>query len=346
MLCKVCGADGSEPHFGGESCRACAAFFRRYVHSQKQNIECTCEHRLPSSHPCRHCRMLKCIATGMSKCKVQANREKNRVRFFYPGYITTISTLPNVIIPKSCDNISKTVANWVELDKKRKELHGECFFDHNLAQVTSLAKLDTKLLWNLGETIFTDVSKLSIPDRDAIISNFFPKWLVMESAIDYSMNYDQFKSFVGTDEYYKKCAYFYGTSMPEEKRIKDEDTIRIFAPFWDWHYSEVAHPVYLKKCDKVEYMALFLLLLFDNAYTNISEEGAKLCRNIRKVILRELKGYQTDQNCSEMRLAETIDTLRLLEKAEQKLQEEFVLCGLHNVVLHDDYKQIFQVKKL
>ena len=64
------------------------------------------------------------------------------------------------------------------------------------------------------------------------------------------------------------------------------------------------------------------------------------------MILRELKGYQDDKNCSEMRLADTIDTLRLLEKAEQKLQEEFVLCGLHNVVLHDDYKQIFQVKKL
>uniref|UniRef100_A0A1I7T9L0 NR LBD domain-containing protein n=1 Tax=Caenorhabditis tropicalis TaxID=1561998 RepID=A0A1I7T9L0_9PELO len=166
----------------------------------------------------------------------------------------------------------------------------------------------------------------------------------MESAIDYSTNYDQFKSFVGTDEYYKKCAYFYGTSMPEEKRIKDEDTIRIFSPFWDWHYSEVAHPVYLKKCDKVEYMALFLLLLFDNAYTNISEEGVKLCQNIRKVILKELKGYQSDKNSSEMRLADTIDTLRLLEKAEQKLQEKFVLCGLHNVVLHDDYKKYSRSK--
>lgn len=257
-----------------------------------------------------------------------------------------MSSLPAAIIPKSCDNISKTVANWVHLDKKRKELHGECFFDHNLAQITSLSKTDTKLLWDLGKTIFSDVSKLTSPDRDAIIANFFPKWLVMESAIDYSTNYDQFQSFVGTEEYYKKCAYFYGSSMPEDKRIKDVDTIRIFAPFWNWHYVEVAHPVYLKKCDKVEYMAIFLLLLFDNAYTNLSDDGAKLCRNIRNVILRELKGYQEDKNCSETRLADTIDILRLLEKAEEKLQEEFVLCGLHNVCLHDDWKQIFQVKKL
>ncbi|CAP36367.1 Protein CBG19059 [Caenorhabditis briggsae] len=154
------------------------------------------------------------------------------------------------------------------------------------------------------------------------------------------------KYFLGTDEYYKKCAHFYGSSMASGKRIKDSETIRIFAPFWDWHYSEVAHPVYLKKLDKVEYMAIFLLLLFDYAYTNISEDGAKLCRNIRKVILRELKGYQDDKNCSDMRLADTIDTLRLLEKAEEKLQEENVLCGLHNLVLHDDWKEIFHIKKL
>ncbi|CAO4380227.1 unnamed protein product [Caenorhabditis nigoni] len=346
MLCQVCGADGSEPHFGGESCRACAAFFRRCVHSKKLDVTCTCQHRLPSSHPCRHCRMLKCIATGMTKNKVQPNREKNRSRFYHIGYIPLISSLPTTIIPKTCDNISKTVVNWVDIDKKRKQMYGESPYHQNLTEVTSTAKANIKLLWSLAECIFSDVSKLSTTDRDSITYNFFPKWLVMESAIDYCTNYNQFQSFLGTDEYYKKCAHFYGSSMASGKRIKDSETIRIFAPFWDWHYSEVAHPVYLKKLDKVEYMAIFLLLLFDYAYTNISEDGAKLCRNIRKVILRELKGYQDEKNCSEMRLADTIDTLRLLEKAEEKLQEENVLCGLHNLVLHDDWKEIFHIKKL
>lgn len=156
----------------------------------------------------------------------------------------------------------------MDLDQTRKQLRGENFFDHNLTQVTKLSKMDSKLLWDLGEVIFSDVSKFNSFDKDSMIANFFPKWIIMECAIDYSLNQEQFQSFIGSIEYYKKCAHFYGSSMPEEKRLDDEDTIKIFSKFWDWHYSEIAHPIFLKKFDKIEYMAIFLLLLFDSGKEN------------------------------------------------------------------------------
>uniref|UniRef100_A0A8R1HG50 NR LBD domain-containing protein n=1 Tax=Caenorhabditis japonica TaxID=281687 RepID=A0A8R1HG50_CAEJA len=239
-----------------------------------------------------------------------------------------------------------TESKWSDLDKKRKLLYGGNMFDLNLTQYSSMTKADTLLLWDLGESIFPDMKKLSTADKNAIIANFFPRWILMESAIDYSTNYEHFCKFVGSEQYHEMLLRFYANSMPKDKRLKDSDVIRIFVPYWNWHYSETALPVYKKQLDKVEYMAIFLMLLFDDAYANISENCAKMCQNIRKVILRELNGYQTEKNCDEMKLIDTMDTLLLLEKAEEKLQEEFLMCGLTNVTLHDDFKAIMQVKKL
>ncbi|CAI2353266.1 unnamed protein product [Caenorhabditis sp. 36 PRJEB53466] len=348
MTCQVCGAKGAEPHFGGNCCRACAAFFRRYVHSRKLSITCTCTRRrlAENSHPCRHCRMIKCLAIGMIKCKVQGMRERNDKKVVRPGSTTILSLLSCNIIPRTCSNISSTVANWVDLDKQRKMLFGDNIFKLNFTQITHLAKSDTSLLWNFSEIVFPSIVELDPSDKQAIISNFYPRWTMMESSIDYSVNYEFFSIFVGSDAYYEMMANFYGSSMSEEQRIDNKELVRIFGPYWDFHYAEIADPIYRKKCDKVEFMALFLLLLFDEAYTNISEDCARVCRSIRKVILRELKGYQTDNNCSEMRFIDVLDTLMLLEKAEQKFQEEVLICGLNNVHMSDDFKAIVQVKKL
>lgn len=346
MNCRVCGADNAETHFGGTSCRACAAFFRRYVTSRKAKIVCTCKLKVEKSYPCRHCRMLKCIAIGMAVCKVQSSREKTSKSVFKPGPMAPVSLLSCNIIPRSCSNISYTVDNWADLDQKRKDLYGECFYGLNFLEVSSLAKTDTKLLWSLGELIFPDVKLLSEADKTSLVCNFFPRWIVMESSVDYCTNNEYHRKLNEEDGLEKMIVQFYGSAMPKNNRITDDDIITTFKPYWTHFYKEIAEPVYRMKFDKVDCIAIFLLVLFDDAYTNISEDCAKLCRNLRKVVLRELKGYQMDNNFSESRFINVISSLMLLEKGEEKLQEEVLMCGLNNVSLHDDFRDIMQVKKI
>ncbi|UMM36229.1 hypothetical protein L5515_008484 [Caenorhabditis briggsae] len=300
MTCQICGAENAETHFGGISCRACAAFFRRYVNSKKLIIQCTCKQRTEKSYPCRRCRMNKCLAVGMTKTKVQSSREKNTRRVIPSSELATLSLLSCHIVPKFCFKIAHTIEN---------------------------------------------LGFLTAKDREAIICNFFPRWIVMESSIDYCTNQEHHRKMMdNSEELEKMIVKFYGSSM--ERRKPDKEIVNIFKPYWVHFYNEIAESVFQMKLDKVECIALFLMILFDDAYTNISEEGAKLCRNLRKVVLRELKGYQTDNNLPEKRLLDVMSTLMLLEKGEEKMQEEIILCGLNNVNLHDDFKSIVQVKKL
>ncbi|KAF1751477.1 hypothetical protein GCK72_018031 [Caenorhabditis remanei] len=236
--------------------------------------------------------------------------------------------------------------NWGEVDVKRKRLYGDSVFNLNFTQFSNITKPDTLLLWDLAVKIFPDIKLLSGSDKQAILCNFFPRWMMLDSAIGFCTSYEESSKYIASKDYTDMLLHFYGTSMPLEKRLKDKEIIQIFKPYWDFHYFETAVPIYFKKLDKIEYMAIFLLLLLDDAYANISEEGATLCRNIRKVVKRELNGYQTDNNCSEMRFISVMDVLLILEKAEEKIQEEVLICGLNNVTLHDDFKTIFQVKKL
>lgn len=174
------------------------------------------------------------------------------------------SLFQNSIIPKSCNNMYRAVAKWVDFDQRRKELRGDDYFDYNLTQITKMVNFNTNLLWKLGESIFSDVSRLSKEDKNSMISNFYIKWqLLMEPAIDYSAQYEQFKNYIGSNAYYQKCAYFYGSSMQKGNKISDVETVKVFSPFWDYYYADFAEPVYKMNYDKVEYMAIFLLLLFD-----------------------------------------------------------------------------------
>ncbi|CAP34881.1 Protein CBG17078 [Caenorhabditis briggsae] len=75
MTCLVCGSPKSEPHFGGNSCRACAAFFRRCFHSKKLVLGCICKRKPSNYHPCRSCRLAKCLAVGMKQENVNVTCE-------------------------------------------------------------------------------------------------------------------------------------------------------------------------------------------------------------------------------------------------------------------------------
>ncbi|CAI2352500.1 unnamed protein product [Caenorhabditis sp. 36 PRJEB53466] len=79
--CTVCDSpNATNYHFGAQSCKACAAFFRRSI-AMRQDYSClgdgfkACriDHTLRLN--CRHCRLKKCLRAGMLADLVQAKRE-------------------------------------------------------------------------------------------------------------------------------------------------------------------------------------------------------------------------------------------------------------------------------
>ncbi|CAI5451876.1 unnamed protein product [Caenorhabditis angaria] len=77
--CKVCGGHAHGIHFGVFSCRACAAFFRRFIVLNLEYVclkdpeKCQIDNTRRSS--CRHCRFQKCLKVGMTTDNVQFNRD-------------------------------------------------------------------------------------------------------------------------------------------------------------------------------------------------------------------------------------------------------------------------------
>ncbi|CAI2344583.1 unnamed protein product [Caenorhabditis sp. 36 PRJEB53466] len=87
LSCHVCASPTANTlHFGGRSCKACAAFFRRSVAmsmtyecigSQDDSVPCKIHFELRML--CRHCRFIKCLDAGMRRELVQAKKEEARV---------------------------------------------------------------------------------------------------------------------------------------------------------------------------------------------------------------------------------------------------------------------------
>ncbi|PIC23859.1 hypothetical protein B9Z55_017407 [Caenorhabditis nigoni] len=74
-FCKICAQPANGNHFGIQSCRACAAFFRRAANSKWGNQPCrsnNCDRKLV---PCKPCRLKRCKEQGMSTSNFQFNRD-------------------------------------------------------------------------------------------------------------------------------------------------------------------------------------------------------------------------------------------------------------------------------
>ncbi|KAF1753230.1 hypothetical protein GCK72_019786 [Caenorhabditis remanei] len=360
MSCHVCGAPEAEPHFGGMSCRACAAFFRRYFHSKKAVISCTCQIRFQNSHPCRECRIQKCLDAGMTPEKVQHKREKHPQKPQKPQKeveildITStssssssasqsppslpLSPIPFQIIPRDNSNISHVVSKWVNVQGRRSQLYGRRLDEVTYYEMCLATKIDVEIMWSVIEVIFPQLHELPTWDKGALLRNFHPKWSLLVSSIDFDKNRAVYEGICTPEDYCQMVIKFWNSSMYENCEMEPKEILRIFEPFLRYYAFVLALPICEKKFNAVEYMAIALMIFFDGAHTNISSECADLCHNVKNIVLRELRGYYADRNVEEMRFIETIDVLQLMQKGESKFQEELLVCEMNNVHIHDDYR--------
>lgn len=78
--CQICFQPAHGKHFGVDSCRACAAFFRRVFVTHKQHFKCREGNKkcTPDSYGrwnCKRCRTERCFALGMKPDNIQYNRD-------------------------------------------------------------------------------------------------------------------------------------------------------------------------------------------------------------------------------------------------------------------------------
>uniref|UniRef100_A0A1I7TUE8 NR LBD domain-containing protein n=1 Tax=Caenorhabditis tropicalis TaxID=1561998 RepID=A0A1I7TUE8_9PELO len=330
--------------------RACAAFFRRYFHSKKSPAACTCEIRFRNSHPCRECRIQKCLALGMNPEKVQQKREKHVAKNpQLPSSSSSsppslpISPIPTQILPRDCSKIALTTSNWQKMQPKRSLLFEKTLDQTNYYELSCIMREDCLMVWKIVEDLFPQaIWNLRVLDKEALLRNFLPKWSVLTAAIDMEMNIKRYSKWQSIEDCQRMIVDFYMGSMPERYRMTPLEILKAFGPILAYYGEQVIFPIHKKGLDKAEYMALALIILFDGAYTNISVECSEMCRNLRNLIFRELKGYQMDKNYEEIQFIDTIDTLNMVEKGERKFHEELLVCDMHHVHLHDDYRLLMK----
>ncbi|CAI2353168.1 unnamed protein product [Caenorhabditis sp. 36 PRJEB53466] len=139
--CKVCGLPAHGVHFGVTACRACAAFFRRFVvlgleyECLQDKNKCSLDKLRRSS--CRHCRFQKCLKMGMTADNVQWNRDVYsadvRSRKFKcqeinkndenDAYLSEPSTSLYSVIKIENELYTQAILSEVNYDNIEKEMH-------------------------------------------------------------------------------------------------------------------------------------------------------------------------------------------------------------------------------
>ncbi|CAL2047219.1 unnamed protein product [Caenorhabditis brenneri] len=345
-MCMVCGAKEGEVHFGGISCRACAAFFRRYFHSKKIAKICTCKERKEKSHPCRKCRVEKCLKIGMTPEKVQGSRDRNADEL-------AIQTIPSSskqslltarIYSKEVTKLTFAIPTWHDFLIKRLEGKDDRMWQMNVYEVTAMTKMDIQLTWNMAECLFPFVRELGEKDKTALLRNFHLKFWIIYPLLDVIKNPKLYEN-MNKAEYEKMIVSFYDGAFVEGKEMSNEEIVRVFEPFWWSFYSRTAPPIAELRLEKMEVMGLVWLTFFDHGYTNISVECQEMCRTMRKMIYLELKNYQKSREFDEMRFIETVETLEIIERGEKKFMEEMMICEMSNIKIHDDFREILRENK-
>nr|CAH8825704.1 unnamed protein product [Trichobilharzia regenti] len=107
-LCVVCGDKSSGFHYGVITCEGCKGFFRRAIQGN-QSYTCsrdgTCEVNKTLRNKCQQCRLVKCIAVGMSKDAVRKRRHgKKRLPSNSAFPVTTTTSNSGT----SCKSVTKT----------------------------------------------------------------------------------------------------------------------------------------------------------------------------------------------------------------------------------------------
>ncbi|CAF0772471.1 unnamed protein product [Rotaria sordida] len=117
-LCKVCGIDNAQLHYGTLCCVSCKMFFRRNAQINLNDRKCIfhgkCDITIKSRKTCRYCRLKKCFLVGMQKELLRAshNRQGTRCKQYLNNKITSSASCIYPIDLLKNDRSLLTTEQW------------------------------------------------------------------------------------------------------------------------------------------------------------------------------------------------------------------------------------------
>uniref|UniRef100_A0A1I7TUE5 NR LBD domain-containing protein n=1 Tax=Caenorhabditis tropicalis TaxID=1561998 RepID=A0A1I7TUE5_9PELO len=245
---------------------------------------------------------------------------------------------------KDTVTITSTVSHFSNFELKRLTLLSSLPFP-NIFAVTSLIKNDVILTFEMASEVFSDFQKLSIKDRTSLVNSFVLKLRQIQPALDHVGKRAEFRR-KGEEELRIMISGFFGGSFVEGEEMEEKEIWRIFGPLWIHFFERVIEPIIALNLDEIELMAIIWILFFDQAYTNITQKTVDLCWNIRKVVFRELRNYLMEKTENwEKRFMEILEIPMIVERAEQKFMEEFLICEMNRIRVHDDFREIIRMHR-
>lgn len=288
--------------------------------------------------------MAKCFAVGMTPQKLCGQRDPNGSPRKYSSP-PSLSSTPHYLSPKDTTNITSTLPSFSTFEAKRIHMFSTIGLQ-NVFGITSLTKNDIHLTDDLVTDVFPEFGKLSSSDKRSMINGFVLKLWQIEPALDHVAERVKYKKKEEKDVKDILFPFFRG-SFPNGGELSEEEIWRIFGHHWVYFFEKVIEPIVALSLDQIELMAIIWILFFDHAYIDIGQKSTDLCWTIRKVIHRELKNYLTekmeDKEEAETRFMDILEVPVIVERGEQKFLDEFLICEMHRIRVHDDFKAI--VKK-
>ncbi|PIC13370.1 hypothetical protein B9Z55_027765 [Caenorhabditis nigoni] len=273
----------------------------------------------------------------MKADKIQGRRDK------ISDKETTYSSM-NHLPFRSTSKLHSAISNWQNFESIRLEKSGRKQEMMTVYELSCIVKMDIDLTWKMVMKMFPDMEKLKIQDRSSLLNNFIVKLWQLIPILDFLNNSEKYSD-LKEEDIQQMVIWFYQGCFPEDQQMSMA-LLRKFMSFWTFHYTKIILPIAALELEKAEIMAIIWMIFVDYGFTNISSECQEMCRHIKKLILRELKSYQIDRNFDETRFLDTVETLEIIERGEKKFMEEMILCEMHHVRIHDDFKAILKENRL
>ncbi|CAL2045557.1 unnamed protein product [Caenorhabditis brenneri] len=338
--CFVCHSPANECHFGSKSqiCRACSAFFRRFVLSPKSTIKCrkdkTCRINYQENRICRQCRMERCILAGMKTTAVQPPREKYSEDKGDSETSSCYSASPYTCEVQSCSSdiprLHRLSVHFQNLENVRKlEFQNqEPPKSRNMVELIEILRKDIRLVSSFVEGAYPEMGRMSKLEKKVLFLNFFIKYMLVEPPFLGISTGRKEMMLPNGDHYDEDIGRFYAAINIES--LSEKTAEKYFKPYWDEYKRTVIDDVWFLKPDVYEFLTVSGLILWDTGLDGLSDHGVEVCQSMREKLVGEIHYYYKNVKKVEdpcLRLGQIMMLLSSVQKSFGKYQEELQMCG-------------------
>ncbi|KAF8360710.1 hypothetical protein PRIPAC_87633 [Pristionchus pacificus] len=309
--CLVCGDSTKYSHYGVDSCRACADFYKRTISTGKQyacrqgNGQC----KLSKSAMCRRCRFEKCVELGMVNARAKQSQADDEI----PSVVSTSTCQPEA---KTSETILYIIGRehkalaarckFTELSMRSKAIREHVKVQHDSEDLMlctwpflmECLRMNTVDYFRLAGAAFPEFNALSMEEKHIMLQSYATRLYILET---HYLTFTMFKR-----DPQRPCMITFTTCLDFDnlqffiqnldRSAPHGDIIKSMAYYVDRMIS-VVWPLMLKSdLSEMEYYALFGLVMWQlDPCQEISEKLHAIAETIRTSIYTDLHRYYREE---------------------------------------------------